>query len=187
MKRCVYCNKEFKGDAKKYCSKRCKDVGRTLTEEKIRKQIQKFYKVNGRIPVKIEFAYYNAAQERFGSWNKAIKATGFEPNPVMFAKKHIANDGHKCDSFAEKVIDDWLSSNSIEHQRNIPYPNSRYTVDFLVGKKFIEFFGLNGELKKYDKNTRIKKELAKRYKISLIKIYPKDLFPINRLEKIIKI
>ena len=187
IKKCVYCNKEFKGDAKKYCSKVCKDMGQTLTKEEICKQIQKFYKVNGRIPVKIEFIHYNAAQERFGSWNKAIKAAGFEPNPVMFAKKHIADDGHKCDSFAEKIIDDWLYINGMKHQRNVPYPSGSYTADFLKDGKFIEFFGLTGELKKYDKNKILKERLAKKYNIELIGVYPKDLFPINRLEKIIKI
>jgi hypothetical protein len=42
----------------------------------------------------------------------------------QIGKKYIAKDGHKCDSFAEKIIDDWLYSNNVEHQRNIPYPNS---------------------------------------------------------------
>lgn len=186
IKKCIYCNKKFKGGAKKYCSSKCKNKARILTEKEISKQIQEFYKIHERIPFKIEFPHYNAAQERFGSWNKAIKAAGFEPNPVMFAKKHIANDGHKCDSFAEKIIDDWLHSNDIKHRRNIPYPDSRYTADFSVGKKIIEFFGLNGELKKYDQNKIVKEGLAKKYNIELIEIYPKDLFPINRLGKLLK-
>ncbi|MDO8663680.1 MAG: hypothetical protein Q7K28_02490 [Candidatus Wildermuthbacteria bacterium] len=128
-----------------------------------------------------------AAQATFGTWNKAIEAAGFEPNPVMFSKKYIANDGHKCDSFSEKIIDDWLYSNDIEHQRNIPYPKSLYTADFLINGRFVEFFGLCGELKQYDKNTKLKEKLAAKHRIELIKIFPKDLFPINRLSQIIKI
>lgn len=187
IKKCVYCNKEFKGDAKKYCSNKCKNKDQTLTEKEISEQIQEFYKIHERIPFKMEFPHYNAAQERFSSWNKAIKAAGFEPNPVMFSKKHVAKDGHKCDSFAEKIIDDWLYSNNIKHKRNIPYPNSPYTADFSIGKKFVEFFGLTGELTEYDKNVNAKQELAKKHNLRLIKIYPGDLFPTNRLKKIIKI
>ena len=105
----------------------------------------------------------------------------------MFAKKYIADDGHKCDSFAEKIIDDWLYCRDIKHQRNIPYPNSPYTVDFLIKGKFVEFLGLNGELQKYDKNTKLKEKLARKYRLKLIKIFPNDLFPINRLSEIIRI
>lgn len=185
--KCNWCNKEFKGGGAKYCSKKCKNKAQTLTRKEIQKKIREFYRINGRIPLKIEFSHYNAAQERFGSWNKAIKAAGFQPNPVMFAKKHIANDGHICDSFAEKIIDDWLYFNNIKHQRNIPYPSSPYTADFLINGKLVEFFGLSGELEEYDKNIKIKEDLAKKYKLNLVKIYPKDLFPKNRLSEIIKI
>ena len=106
---------------------------------------------------------------------------------MLFAKKFIAKDGHICDSFAEKIIDDWLYSNNVEHQRNIPYPNGSYTADFLIKGELIEFLGLNGELKEYDKNTKLKEKLAEKHKLKLIKIYPKDLFPVNHLSEIIKI
>jgi len=130
---------------------------------------------------------YRTARELFGSWNKAITAAGLQPNPVRFANRQTAKDGHMCDSLAEKIIDDWLYSNNIEHQRNIPYPNSPYTADFLINGKFLEFLGLNGELKEYDKNTRLKEKLVKKHGLKLIKVYPKDLFPVNHLSEIIKI
>ncbi len=38
----------------------------------------------------------------------------------MFAHYQIAEDGHKCDSMAEKIIDDYLLQNNIKHERNIP-------------------------------------------------------------------
>lgn len=133
------------------------------------------------------YGIYKTARELFGSWNKTIEAAGFKPNPVMFSNKYIAKDGHKCDSLAEKIIDDWLYSRNIQHQRNIPYPGSRYTTDFFIKNSLVEFFGLNGELAEYDRNTKIKERLAKKHKFNLIKIYPKDLFPKNRLLEIIKI
>lgn len=129
---------------------------------------------------------YRTTRELFGSWNKAIEAAGFKSNPVLFAEKFIAKDGHKCDSFAEKIIDDWLFSKKIKHERNASYPHTAYTADFQTENNFVEFFGLTGELAEYDKNIRIKEKLARKHKLHLIKIYPKDLFPANRLAEIIK-
>lgn len=184
------CNKIIpKG--RKYCSSEC--FTSNYKKSKIEKQkeilseIKAFYNTRKRIPVKKErpgLAW--RSHKVFGSWNKAIESAGFKSNPVIFAKKYIAEDGHKCDSFAEKIIDDWLYSNNVGHQRNIPYPNTPYTADFLVRGKFVEFLGLSGEIKQYDKNTKLKEKLAKKHKLKLIKIFPKDLFPVNRLSEIIR-
>jgi len=134
----------------------------------------------------MEFFHYNAARDRFGNWNKAIIAAGFTPNPVLFSRKHIAKDGHTCDSFAEKIIDDWLFEKNIAHERNKKYPdNPKLTTDFVTEKYWIEFFGLIGELKEYDKVLRKKYKLAKKYDLPFKAVYPKDIFPINRLSEII--
>ncbi len=139
------------------------------------------------IPLKREYRHYNAARLRFGTWNKAIKAAGFNPNPVLFAKKHIANDGHKCDSVAEKIIDDWLYARKIKHQINVPYPgNNSFTADFVVGNNWIEFFGLSGELNSYDRLKKQKLKIAKSLNLRLIAIYPNDLFPKCRLDTIFR-
>ena len=159
-----------------------------IYKERIISRIIAFYDFKKRILMKREmYGIYRATRELFGSWNKMITAAGLKPNPVRFGKRQTANDGHICDSFAERIIDDWLYSNNVRHQRNILYPNSSRTVDFLIKGRFVEFLGLNGELKEYDKNTKLKEQLAKKYNLKLIKIYPKDLFPINHLPEIIKI
>lgn len=187
ISRCAYCHQKFKG-RRIYCSKECKNKSQTISNSEILKRIKKFYKKHKRIPIKIEFPHYGAAQDRFGSWNKAIVAAGFDPNPVMFAKRFVADDGHQCDSFAEKVIDDWLYAKKIEHRRSVPYPSkSVLTADFLIGKLWVEFFGLAGALKYYDRLIREKRAIAEKHGLRLIEIYPRDLFPVNRLEKIIKI
>ena len=143
--------------------------------------MKSFVKKNGRIPFKQEYLHSHAARLRFGSWNKAIVAAGFPPNPVMFAKKYIAKDGDKCDSLAEKIIDDYLSKRNIKHVRNFPYPgNKGFTVDFKVGKNWIEFFGLSGGLKRYDELKERKLRLAKRHKLKIIEIYPGDIFPLSK-------
>lgn len=74
----------------------------------------------------------------------------------------------------------------INHIRNASYPNSKYTADFLINNKFVEFFGLIGENQKYNKNIKEKEKITKKHEIKLIKIYPKDLFPNNNLEKVLQ-
>lgn len=138
------------------------------------KEIKDFYKNNGRIPLKREFDR-RVFRQYFGTWNNAIKIAGFEPNPVLFSKKFIAKDGHSCDSFAEKIIDDWLAKHGIEHERSKNYPNSKMTADFAMGDVMIEYFGLAGQLKKYDKYISRKKEICAKEGINLIEIYPADL------------
>lgn len=182
---CSSCGKRFTG-RKKYCSNKCVPKTPIVSKRKIIEEVQEYYKRNGRIPFKKEFYHAKAARLRFGTWNNAIKAAGFEPNPVMFAKKYIANDGHKCDSLAEKIIDDWLLLKEIPHETKVPYNKNRMTADFKVNGTFIEFLGLTGQLKKYDKLVKTKEKLWKERNLKVIKIYPEDLFPKNKLNEIIK-
>jgi hypothetical protein len=180
---CAYCGKDFKS-REKYCSRKCKDLGESISAKSLIGQIKNFVKKNGRIPFKQEFVHSHAARLRFGTWNKAIEAAGLKPNPVMFAKKYVAKDGDRCDSLAEKIIDDYLSKRNIKHIRNFPYPgDDGFTVDFKVGDNWIEFFGLAGQLERYDQLKKRKLRLSKKLGINLIRIYPKDLFPINKLDK----
>ena len=149
-------------------------------------KIQQFHLKNGRIPLKREFNMYREYQQRFGSWNKAISAAGFEPNPVIFSKKFVAKDGHICDSFAEKIIDDWLSKRQISHRKNFFYQNTKMTADFSSGNIRLEYFGLAGENKLYDQIIRKKRKFCQKENLKLIEIYPSDLFP-NRLSEIINL
>ena len=188
IKICSLCDKEFTGEGILYCSPTCQHKAQVVTKKKIYKEIREFYKKHKRIPLKRESHHYCAARNRFGTWNKAIAFAGFKPNPVLFARKHTANDGHKCDSLSEKIIDDWLYTRKIQHKRAVPYPeNPSLTVDFVIKNNWIEFFGLAGDLKEYDRLLKKKQILAKKHKLSLLEIYPKDLFPVNRLSEIIKV
>lgn len=91
------------------------------TKKYLLDKIRRFYFDYDRIPLKGEFNMYREYQQRFGSWNKAIRLAGFKPNQVIFSNKFIAKDGHKCDSYAEKIIDDWLNKNNINHTKNFSY------------------------------------------------------------------
>ncbi len=184
MKECDYCGSTYINQGSKYCSHKCKlkDL-QEISKESIIKQIKKFYEKHERIPTKREFQSDTVASKRFGSWNKAIKAAGFDPNPVLFAKKRKARDGHECDSLSEKIIDNWLFSNNLAHKINVPYPeNSSLTCDFLVKNYFIEFFGLEGVNTKYTKLVQRKRKIAKTQELDLIELKPKHLFPEPKLE-----
>jgi hypothetical protein len=145
-------------------------------------RIKKFHAEHGRIPLKREFNALRIFRQRFGSWNNAIRIAGFEPNPVLFAKKFKSNDGHPCDSFTEKIIDDWLYENGISHLRNFKYIGTKMTADFFIEPNVIlEFFGLAGVQKAYDEIIERKRLACNDLGLNLIEIYPRDIFPKNRL------
>lgn len=174
-----------------YCSRTCAAFPRKRTllslKREVLSRIRRFYSLQNRIPVKKEmYAAYRKARDSFGTWNKAIKAAGFKPNPVMFAQKHVAKDGHKCDSLAEKIIDEWLHSKNIPHERSVAYPKSKkMTCDFGVNDFFIEFFGLEGQHKDYTKIVHKKRRMSKKCGLKLIEIKPGQLFPKNQLDQVL--
>ncbi len=168
-----------------YLKKR--EYSRKYTRDSLIGEIQEYVGLYGRVPLKREFRHNYAFRRLFGSWNKAIIAAGFEPNKVIFAKRYIATDGHECDSLTESVIDNFLFENGISHERNLKYPNSnKFTVDFVVGKYFIEYFGLAQQnISSYDRSARKKKEICKQFNISLIEIYPWHVSNIRRMKELL--
>lgn len=174
-------------------------LGRRLAPYQFKKQhskkslineIRLFFEEHGRIPLKKEFNSRRAFRLYFGSWNNAIIAAGFEPNPELFAKRVLARDGHICDSFAEKIIDDWLAMNKIPHERNIRYPGSRMTADFFIKhtETYVEFFGLKGVNKKYDTHLQNKLLLVREHALKFIPLYTEDIQNsrfTNKLQQII--
>lgn len=178
------CRKKFYGDTK-YCSSSC--VPKTpikYSNEFLIRKIQRFYKKYKRIPLKREFnSNWQAYYRSFGSWNKAIQETGFTPNLERFTHKYVAKDGHVCDSLSEKIIDNWLSLNNLLHEHGVYYPGQKkFKTDFLVKSKYwIEFPGLLGQLKHYDKLYLKKMKLVKKLGIKIVEVLPTDIFPKNTL------
>lgn len=188
IKKCNYCGSSLlKYKYGFYCSHKCSSKAQMMDIEEIINEVKLFYKKHGRVPVKKESHHYSVARKRFGTWNNAIIASGFRPNPVLFADRCISKDGHICDSIAEMLIDDYLYERKIFHERTIPYPEGEYTVDFKIKDYWIEYFGLAGEHKRYDELRQIKINIAKKHKLALIEIYPKDLYPKANLEGILEI
>lgn len=171
---------------KKYCSPACLKKYQQLSsycKESVIDSIHNFYNQNGRIPLKYELgATYAPARRFFGTWNKAIEAAGYDPNPVMFAKHYLAKDGHKCDSMAEKIVDDWLYKNHIEHRVHVNYPwDNGMKCDFLIGETWLEIFGLAGNLKRYDELKKEKLKLVKIHNLKLVKLNLDEAYDMDRL------
>ncbi len=156
------------------------------SKEILIEEIRNFYKEFGRIPLKKEFNSRRSFRTQFGTWNNAIIAAGFKPNPVFFAERVQAKDGHICDSFAERIIDDWLTANTINHERAVRYPKSKMTADFYIPihQIYIEFFGLHGASKKYDANHDRKLNIAKDNRIKLICLYMDDILKKTFIQKL---
>ncbi|MBN2501266.1 MAG: hypothetical protein JXB38_10850 [Anaerolineales bacterium] len=124
-------------------------------------------------------------KELFGSWLQALIEADILDDDVRRTSRGIhciANDGHICFSLGEKTIDDYLFSNDIPHEKEQPYPEGKYRVDFVVNDVFIEYFGLKGNLD-YDKRTEQKQKLCKKHNIKLVALYPSDLVSIKKLER----
>lgn len=157
------------------------------TKEVIIQAIRDFVSKNERIPLKRELnAEFCAAKKLFGTWNIAIKSAGFRSNRTLFSRRYNAKDGHMCDSYAEGIIDDWLSERHIAHRIHVPYFHRNMSADFAVGNILIEFFGLYGDGGIYDAHVAEKKKLWKLRNLFVIDIYPQDLFPVNNLTDIFR-
>ena len=171
-----------------YCSVKCRrsldKVSKEEYAQRSIKAIKTFFRKNGRIPFKKElWRVYKPARIAFGTWNNAVLAAGFTPNPVMLAKKYTANDGHKCDSLAEKIIDDWFHARKIPHERQIPYGKNRMTADFQVGDVLIEFLGLHGQHMDYDRLVKEKQKIWQEKNLDVVVLYPRDIVSANKLAK----
>ena len=172
----------FTKEEKRRVIERLKHANTKYSREDLLEKIRLFYNAYGRIPLKREFNAWREYSKKFGSWNNAIAEAGFETNPVLFAKKFKAKDGHICDSFSEKIIDDWLFENGIEHRRHVRYGRTKLTADFVLeSNTIVEFFGLAGVQIKYDAIIERKREVSRELGQKLVEIYPRDLFPKNTL------
>ncbi len=180
------CHKQIGLENKKYCSPECRFIDiNEKSKNYVLQEIRKFVKIYSRVPIKYEMPNLSSrGRHCFGTWNKAVKSAGFIPNDVIFSKKSTANDGHKCDSLSEKIVDDWLFARNIKHKVHVKYPfGNGMSVDFKVGEYWIELFGLTKQLKRYDSLMETKLGLIKQFNLKLISLYLSDIFPVNRLDK----
>jgi len=110
-------------------------------------------------------AYYPIRYSNvFGSWLKAVIATGYlGPEGIakgLFGYRVLAKDGHVCNSLIEKTIDDWLFDKSIPHEKEPRYPkivtdylSANVRADWKIGDTYVEFFGLQAKDTYAEKTT----------------------------------
>lgn len=119
----------------------------------------------------------------FPTWFDALVAADLLDDGARKNSRGIqcrAKDGHMCHSLGEKTIDDLLFHMGVEHTREPAYPDSNYRGDFGVGNTIIEYFGLAGNAE-YDQKVKTKTAIAKKHKIPLVAIFPKDLVSTKKL------
>ena len=199
--KCPKCKKTFKkwvvGGNKKYCSLRCRVETERYKPEELLNIIKKSFRKLKRVPARREIlnGVNEACRKSFGSWNNAVSATGLVPNRShnnRMYKRIIskAKDGHLCDSVSEVLIDNWLHKNEILHEKDAHYPNTNHKADWKIispdKQIFVEYFGLANDSPRYDRSIKEKKTLCKKQNISLISIYPEDLYPKTYLENNLK-
>src|ERR1700752_4746043 len=125
--------------------------------------------------------------EIFGSWLQALILSGVLENGTHRTSrgvKCIANDGHICNSLAEKTIDDWLCSHQINHEKEPLYPyhfqlnRSKLRADWRVENVLIEYAGLMNE-PAYAAKMKAKQDIANDFGLSLIIIEPEDILNLD--------
>lgn len=198
LKTCTECGKKYKKSTNniKYCSLFCRRKAGQRTPEELIKIIKETAKKLKRVPARREIdKIHDSCRKIFGSWNNAVLASGLQPNRShenRMYKRVItkAKDGHLCDSISEAIIDNWLNKNNTPHERDIFYPNTHHKADWAISvgnqKIFVEYFGLANDSPRYDRAVKEKKKLCYKNKISLIAIYPQDLYPKKFSEKNLK-
>lgn len=188
---CNSCGKKIIS-AHKYCSPSCWGHAHQISKGKLISNLRMLYKKLGRTPTKRECKHVTACIKYFGSWNEGLIAAGLIPhrslNQRMYKRrKCFASDGHICDSVSELLIDNWLYSQSINHQKEVSYPKGKFTADWAVSPNtLVEYFGLANDSRRYDQEIQKKRQISQEFNIKLIEIYSKDLFPKNNLDKIFK-
>lgn len=181
---------------RKTCSKACASTQKTgekplLSVELAKDTFDKFIVDNERIPSKREHPLLlNFARREFKTWNKMVVAFGYTPMTKNLRRKRIkCSDGHIVDSVSEKIIDEFLTSHNISHEVHKRYNDSKLISDFFLTDHdvYVEYFGLDGGFVKYDENTKRKLKLFEDNDLKIITVYPKDLFPENKLSELFKL
>lgn len=191
---CVTCGNSFypTRDKQTCCSTPCRCVlqfgSLPYTREETITLIQQLHTELKRTPnsKEVRSKLVHAAMRFFGSWNKAIKHLGIPPNMQWGVRGKIpCKDGHRADSISEKLVDDWLFQQGIQHERGKGYPEGKYTCDFFLPKEgvWVEYFGLLGQSRDYDATVDVKREMAKKFGLVLLEVLPTDLYPENKLEE----
>lgn len=117
---------------------------------------------------------------------KIIKKYGFKTRPnIWLGRKFIkCKDGHEVRSNLERIVDDYLYDNNIEHEyeKRLPGKAYRYMTDFYAKNTYIEIWGVQNS-KSYEEKRKKKEMIYAKYNLKLISLEPQDFRRLNILYK----
>ena len=75
-----------------------------------------------------------------------LTAAGVALRPAGFGRRQFAADGHPVCSGWERLVDDWLSEQGVEHsvEPAIPFAVNRWRADFFAHGHYVEVWGVYG-------------------------------------------
>lgn len=113
--KCIICGNVISASKhlnQKCCSKECGKIYQfgslPYTKAEVLSEIHYWYNLLGDTPSSkiVGAKLHHAAKKWFGSWNKAMKAAGYDPNTQWMSKKKLTcKDGHPSDSISEMIVD----------------------------------------------------------------------------------
>lgn len=151
--------------------------------------IQKFVKNNNKIPISRDFKknpnypHEITYEVRFGSWNKAIEAAGFEPNINSgYGLSTLANDNHLYRSRLEANFADKFLHNKYKYIIEPRYPKPYNKIyDWYISELDL-YIELDGGIRPEVIKEKI--EINKKLNRKLLVVIPKDLNKFNNLQEL---
>lgn len=172
---CKTCGETFecipsRKEEKTYCSMRCKK-GYIPKDDLI------YYYVHQRLSAESTGSMLGVSESLVFRFLKEYKI------PVRHAGNNDwikSNDGHLVRSSYERIFDDKLFENNIEHEYDPKLPfNKRYMADFKINDIYVEIWGIVGS-EQYDKRRKIKQSLYRENDIILVDVFPEDFKDIDK-------
>jgi hypothetical protein len=172
-------------------SPRKKEAGYWDNFENLKKEMLDVCKELGHFPSTMELEVHDrgdisSAVQRHGGLITVRQTLGYKSSL-------IADDGHHCDSFQERIVDDNLYKNNIPHQRNVQIKlGSKVVVpDFVLpGGRYIEVLMVDYREPQKNKirNIYAQKYIQKnaaynKFMVEVFEIFPKDFGNKERFEK----
>lgn len=168
-------------------------------DEFLKSEFERFVEKYERIPTYAEFnnseyPSFWCYQNRFGSWNNAVMAYGYEPNDAN--RKFILEDGEICCSSYEFDISNYLKSKYICYVRDVNYKdfintykgkmNCDYVITYNNETWYVEMAGyvpnkntkwesFSDKEKMYKRKLKYKIKLLNRQGLNYKIIYPSDM------------
>jgi hypothetical protein len=163
-------------------------VGSMFSKEDIIDIWNKIINDKGRYPTRNDLQKYkiqSPISTIWGNYYNFLEDIGTPINNETYGFRiYFTKNNTSCFSEAELNITEWFEENNIDFNKEVYYkniiPNDKsnrrfdWVIDLKGEKYYIEYFGIvNNDF--YDKKTKDKIEICKKYNLNLISIFPDDL------------